>query len=315
MSAANKVRPKDFFSNAEWDTLSARQAWRGPVLVLHAWGIIIAAFALFAVFPNPLTFLLAVMLTGGRQLGLAILMHDAAHGALHPNRAINNFLGQWLCAAPVGANLEQYRTYHLTHHKYVQQPEDPDLVLAAPFPVTKDSMRRKIIRDLTGQTFFRQRAAAFKQVSALSENDNGAAAKQAEVLSSKRAFRDHLLVNLALFLILALAGAWWLWPSVWLIGLATWFPFVTRIRNISEHACVPDSEDPLAHARTTHASWWERLFIAPYWVHYHSEHHAFMHLPCYRLPIAHKMLIDKGHGERIPQMASYLDVLHVAASA
>ena len=89
--------------------------------------------------PNPLTWLIAVMVVGARQLGLAILMHEAAHGGIHTNKAINEWVGQWLCAVPVGADLASYRSYHLQHHKFTQQPEDPDLSLSAPFPITKES--------------------------------------------------------------------------------------------------------------------------------------------------------------------------------
>src|SRR3546814_18092245 len=53
------------------------------------------------------------------------------------------------------------RTYHLQHHKYTQQPEDPDLSLSKPFPTTRASLWRKVLRDLTGQTFFKQRVAQF----------------------------------------------------------------------------------------------------------------------------------------------------------
>ena len=42
-----------------------------------------------------------------------------------------------------------------------QQPEDPDLSLSAPFPITKESFYRKAIRDLTGQTFVKQRLPLF----------------------------------------------------------------------------------------------------------------------------------------------------------
>ena len=90
------------------------------------------------------------MLIGARQLGLAILMHDAAHGALHSNAKVNDWVGEWLCAAPVGARLQSYRDYHLKHHRYTEQPEDPDLALSAPFPITRASLWRKIVRDLTG---------------------------------------------------------------------------------------------------------------------------------------------------------------------
>ncbi len=124
-----------------------------------AWALIAAAGAMFVLWPNPLTYVLAVMLIGARQLGLAILMHDAAHGALHQDQKINDWVGEWLCAAPVGARLEGYRAYHLKHHRYTEQPEDPDLSLSAPFPITRKSLTRKIIRDLTGQTFLKQRSA------------------------------------------------------------------------------------------------------------------------------------------------------------
>ena len=88
----------------------------------------------------------SVMLIGARQLGLTILMHDAAHGALHPNAKVNDFLGHWLAGAPMGGHLKAYRQYHLTHHRFAQQEEDPDLILSKPFPVTRTSLRRKIIR-------------------------------------------------------------------------------------------------------------------------------------------------------------------------
>src|SRR3712207_1263857 len=52
-----------------------------------------------------------------------------------------------------------YRRYHLAHHAHTQQAEDPDLVLSAPFPITRASYRRKFWRDITGQTGYQQRKA------------------------------------------------------------------------------------------------------------------------------------------------------------
>jgi hypothetical protein len=64
--------------------------------------------------------------------------------------------------------------------------------------------------------------------------------------------------------------------------MATWFPLVTRLRNIAEHALVAkDEPDPFRHARTTKANWIERALIAPYHVNFHAEHHLFMHMPCW----------------------------------
>ena len=134
----------------------------GALLVLHAWGLIAGSMALFVWWPNPLTFVLAVMVIGTRQLGLAILMHDAAHGLLFANRRLNEWVGTWLCAAPIFTSLTLYRPYHLTHHRHTQQAEDPDLGLSAPFPITRGSLWRKISRDLTGRTAYQRRLEQFR---------------------------------------------------------------------------------------------------------------------------------------------------------
>jgi fatty acid desaturase len=294
MAAVARIDPKEVFTPEEWARLSPRSSWRGLALVAVCWGLILAAGAMFVVWPNPLTFVLAVMVIGARQLGLAILMHDAAHGALHPNQRVNDWVGEWLCAAPVGGRLQSYRDYHLKHHKFTEQPEDPDLPLSAPFPITRASLWRKIARDLTGQTFLKQRAAQ------LSRGGNA----------------HFLITNAAMFLALALAGYWWAYPALWIIPMATWLPLVTRLRNIAEHACVnARADDPFTHARTTLANPIERLLIAPFWVHFHAEHHAFMHVPCYRLERMHHMLMDKGYWSRMKIAGGYLSVLNEAAPA
>lgn len=306
MPAVARISPKAFFSAEEWAGLSARSSWKGLALVAHCWAVILLAVA--AAVAWPVLIPLAVMVVGARQLGLAILMHEAAHAGLHPNLKLNDWVGHWLCAVPVGASLKAYRPYHLAHHKYAQQAEDPDLVLSAPFPVTRASLRRKIIRDLTGQTFFRQRIAPF-----LGRPDAGAP-EGARVTA--RSALPFLAVNAGLLLAATLAGAWWAFFVLWLLPMATWFPLVTRLRNIAEHACVENSAvDPMRQARTTGASWWERAFIAPYWVNFHAEHHLFMHLPCWSLPRAHRLLGEKGVTGRMEVRPGYLDVLRTASSA
>ena len=309
MPAAARVDPKDFFTPADWAGLNTRSAWRGLALVAHAWGVILLAGAAAAVFPWILP--LSVMVIGTRQLGLAILMHEAAHGGLHPNPRVNDFVGHWLCAVPIGADLKSYRPYHLKHHKYAQQPEDPDLVLSAAFPVSRASLRRKIVRDLTGQTFVRQRIAPFvaRASRAASEDLPEGAVTTAQALG------PFLAVNFIALPILFAAGPGWVWFACWLLPLATWFPLVTRLRNIAEHAVAPDLNDPLRHARTTRASWLERAFIAPYWVNYHCEHHMFMYLPCWSLPRAHRLLEANGHTARMEVKRGYRQVLGLAASA
>ncbi len=312
MPAAPRAKPSDLFAPEEWAPFQSRAAWVGPVLVLHCWGVI--ALAVAAGIAWPVLIPLCIAIVGTRQLGLAILMHEAAHGGLSPNPRLNDFLGHWLCAVPVGASLAAYRPYHLSHHKFAQQPEDPDLVLSAPFPVSRASLRRKIVRDLTGQTFFKQRVllplAAMRGRKAERATDD----HDYEAIVTGRSIAPFLLVNAALLLGLTLAGAWWAYFALWLLPMATWFPIVTRLRNIAEHACVEGSAtDPFRAARTTRASWWERAFIAPYWVNFHAEHHLFMHVPCWKLPALHRAVRARPQGERMEVASGYVEVLRTAS--
>ena len=285
------TKPSDFLTPEQVRSLGGRSNLMGALLVLHAWALIAGSMALFVWWPNPFTFLVGVMVIGGRQLGLAILMHDAAHGLLFADRRLNDWVGTWLCAVPVFTSLSLYRPYHLTHHRFTQQAEDPDLGLSAPFPITRKSLWRKVVRDLTGQTAFQRRREQFRRGVAV---------------------REPLIVNALMWAGLAAAGYWWLYPVLWLVPLATWYQLVSRIRNIAEHAVVPNNNDPLRNTRTTYAGPLMRLLVAPYWVNFHLEHHLFMFVPCWRLPAAHRALLGAGHRGRMEVQESYGSVLRRA---
>ena len=124
----------------------------------------------------------------------------------------------------------------------------------------------------------------------------------------------QFVVNALLFAGLALAGVWWAYPLLWLVPLLTWMMVITRIRNIAEHAVVPDSDDPLRNTRTTRASLFERLFIAPYYVNYHLEHHLLFYVPCYNLPRVHTILMRSAHAARMEVQPNYLAVLRLATA-
>lgn len=310
MAAAPTLRPTDLFSKEEWTGLRRRSNVFGLGMVVHCWMVIFGAIALSVW--QPWLIIFAVPIIGARQLGLAVLMHEAAHGGLHSNGRVNDWVGHWLVGAPVGASLKSYRPYHLKHHKYGQQAEDPDLGLAAHFPITKASLRRKIIRDLTGQTFYKQRLNQIANAIGLKLRPGKG--NENRVTAAREAAFPFLLTNLVLLIGLSLAGVWWAYFVLWLLPMATWNQMVTRLRNIAEHAVLPDNETAMGLARTTRANLLERALIAPYWVNYHCEHHMFMHLPCYRFPAAHKLLHSKGMTEKMEIKNGYLTVLNIASS-
>lgn len=297
MSVYHRVKASDLFTPAELDRVRHASDALGVLCVAHAWGVIAGAMALTAWqwWLAPLAFIVI----GSRQLGLAILMHDAAHGILTKSKRLNDFLGQWFLAYPVFTDLVPYRVYHLKHHRSTQQPDDPDLELSKHFPITRESFRRKLIRDITGQTGYQQRKAAFASV-----------IKRGQWAT----LAGWLGTNAVILAACIAAGFWWLYPVLWLGPMLTWFQVIVRVRNIAEHAVVPDNNDPFRNARTTIANPLARALLAPYWVNYHVEHHLLFWVPCYRLPLMHRMLKAKGITARMEVRPGYFDVICQATS-
>lgn len=301
--------PTESFSPAEIASVRERSDLNGFLCAAHAWLGIAACMMLYALWPNPLTFVAAVILIGSRQLGLAILMHDAAHGVLLKTHWANEFVGQWLCGLPVFSDMIGYRHYHLIHHRKTQQPDDPDIALSAKFPITRKSYRRKFIRDLTGQTGFKQRRSQIRN--ALGKPGAGFSERFA---TFRKRMGAMVVANIILLAILTAFGKPHYYLMFWLLPLITWQQVVTRIRNIAEHAMVPDNDDPMRNARTTYAKWWERVIFAPYWVNYHVDHHLMFYVPCYNLPKLHELLLQKGLGPKMEIQHNYFDVLKLATS-
>jgi len=310
---------RSVLSREEVEELLTLHDLRAAGSVLLDWGLVFASFAAVAAWPNLLTVLLALFVIGGRQLGFAILMHEAAHRVLFRSRRLNDFVGNWLCAYPVWNDTAPYRAYHLQHHARTGTPDDPDLGLAAPFPVTRASLRRKIWRDLSGQTGLKRARATLRRDLGRSRGRArreelaltfGAAGKTAAGL---RNLRGVLVANGVLFGLLAWAGhpaLYALWVGAWL----TTFSLAMRIRSIAEHGMVPEPTDELRGTRTTLARWWERLLLAPNHVNYHLEHHLLMTVPHYHLPRLHRRLRERGLLDEACVSRGYLEVLRLASS-
>lgn len=144
------AKVRDVLSTAEVQELTTASNASGARALITTWSIIAFAFALVAWLPHPLTVGAALILLGGRQLALAVLMHDASHRALFANRRVNDFAGVWLCGAPVWSSLYRYRRHHMAHHALAGSDADPDIGLVTAFPTTRASLARKLARDLFG---------------------------------------------------------------------------------------------------------------------------------------------------------------------
>jgi fatty acid desaturase len=287
---------KNQFTKQELRDILALEDWRSVRTLIVNWGIVFASFALVGWSANPLTILLALFAIGGRLLGCSIVMHEASHRSFLSNRKWNDWVGNWFGAYPVWSEVAPYRSYHLVHHAKTGTDADPDLSLTLPFPISKQSFWRKVWRDLSGQTGWKQLTLTFKRDVGIGSrgtqrNQGLASGEKPDVGWHKLA--PVLVSNGVILGILALFGRpelYLLWP----IALLTTFRLALRIRSIAEHAMTGPAEDPLRNTRTTIVSWWERLFFAPNFVNYHLEHHLLMTVPHYKLPKMHRLLQDKG---------------------
>jgi fatty acid desaturase len=285
-------------------------------MVASNWLLIAAAMALVAWAPNPLTVIAALFVIGARQLGLGIVMHEAAHRTLFRNRRLNDWVGNWLAAYPIWVEVAPYRAYHLVHHRRTGTDQDPDLGLAAPFPVSRASLRRKVWRDLSGQTGWQQATAVLRRDLGLARGPIQRALGMNEGQQPDTGWHKLVpvaLTNGVLFALLTLAGH----PALYLLWVVAWlttYRLVTRIRSIAEHGMVPDRLDPLRNTRTTLAAWWERLLVAPNRVNFHLEHHLLMSVPHQNLPALHRLLRARGAIDAACVTSGYRAVLRLAAA-
>jgi fatty acid desaturase len=304
----------EHFSTDELRELRAIRDHRAWLTLAVDYGLIAASMALVAYAPNVLTVVVALCIIGTRQLGLAVVMHESSHYTLFKNRKLNDFVGTWLAGYPIYLSAEMYRAHHLEHHAKTWTEEDPDLSLAAGFPVSRASMTRKVMRDLLGVTGLKQLIGTTYLVIKVvrgEQVDSGTLPLRLERSPAIRMVIGTLITNLILFGVLWALGH----PMLYLLWFGAWMTtskLVARIRSIAEHAVVPDPTDPIGQTRTVRAGWLARLLIAPNFVQYHLEHHLLMTVPHYSLPKFHEMLRERGLLEDACVADNYAQVLRVA---
>lgn len=292
----------DILSKEEINSFLVKSNYEGFKSIFITYFIIISTFLVIAYFPNPLTILLGIVLLGGRQHALGVLLHDCVHGTLFKSKKLNYFFGTWFCGLPLLADFETYQKIHLQHHAKAGTHDDPDLSNYKNYPVNTASLRRKIFRDLTFQTGIKFLAFTLLK-------GNNVMAKSV----SKKYLWKSLFVHLILFTILYLISYPWLY-LIWTISFLTTYMLYLRIRQIAEHGNVPNlfDKEPRLNTRTTYANFFEKLILAPNQVNFHLEHHISASVPPYQLKRLHKILLEREYYKDIRFRKGYLNILNLA---
>ena len=204
---------------------------------------------MFALWPGPLIFVAAVSVIGSRKMGLANLMHEAAHNALFADRRLTDLIGEWLCRRPILGDLPAHRRYHLQNHRHIQTDRDIDLAPSSAYPTIRASMARKVLRDLHGRTGLRLMAVRIGYHFRMpGDVDDDPADRDLTIGTFVKQPHRGVIANAVLFAVFRAAGARWWWLAVWLLALLpllamlTLFQVVLRVGNIAEHGAVERCE-------------------------------------------------------------------------
>ncbi len=282
-----RLAPEDLRPLQRLSTSKALAALAGT------WALIALSIAAALYTGHWLVWIVAALVVGRCQHALAVLMHDAAHYRLLENRALNDFVGQWLCAKPIASHLYIYRTVHLRHHRYLHTPQDPDLSLSEPFPCGRRSFVRKLLRDASGVSALVMRGYV---------TVDKASGRMRLTPGSGNLFRywspqtiATRALAAAIVLGLVAMGFGWAFLALWVLPLLVVYQVILRVRGVLEHAAVPDKIDPLRNARTVISrNPVASFFLNPHHVGYHLEHHLYPGVPHYNLPGLHAALAATG---------------------
>lgn len=227
---------------------------------LHTWWAYLGAFVLMA----------------RGHVGLNILGHEAAHRLLFSNRRVNDTVGRWLLGYPTFQAMLAYRRSHFAHHRDEMGPEEPDLSLYSGYPVPPDSWRRKLKRDATGVSAYKNFRGLFS------------AAKRGATEARQILVVHAVLIGVCVLVMRPLMYVVWVasWSSLWRVS--------NRLRSIAEHGGMIRSKDRRLTTHVIRQSRLARFWMVPYNTGWHLAHHVDMGVPWRNLPRLHQELVDAG---------------------
>src|SRR5262245_61421961 len=230
---------------------------------------------------NLIVWVVVFLLMGRAHAQFAALMHEAAHRLLFRNRAINDWVGRWLLGYPSFTPTDLYRRSHMAHHREEFGPDEPDIPLYRGYPISRASLRRKLVRDATGRTGWKlfkglPRAARLK----------GPAGTQA---------RRIIAVQLLLIAISIAVGHPWVYWLLWFAPYLTVWRVINRLRSIAEHGGMQRSKDRRETTHSVRQTWAARFALVPFHIGWHLAHHVESGVPMAHLPAFHAELRRAGY--------------------
>jgi fatty acid desaturase len=250
------------------------------VNVLSVWAQSFGVVAVAALIDRWWAWAIAFVLMGRAFALYAILAHEAGHRLLFSDRRANDVVGRWGLAYPAFVPFDLYRRSHFAHHKDEMGPNEPDLGLYRGYPITRASMRRKLRRDATGNSGWKNLKGLLRAFT----SDVGRP-------SALRILAAQVVVAVILTV---LTGHWWAYPVLWLLPWMTVWRVINRLRSIAEHGGMARSRDRRETTHVVRQTWLARFWMVPFNTGWHLAHHVDMGVPFRNLPTLHAELVDAG---------------------
>jgi fatty acid desaturase len=305
-SALTEMVPNDRFRTDGRPVGDLRdELYRVPNLanVGHTFGIWIQSvgvIALAAWWGNPIGWVIAFLMCCRAMVRFAILMHESAHRLLFSNRRWNDRVGKWLVAYPAFVPIDAYRRVHMAHHKEEFGPREPDMALYSGYPLPADSWRRKLTRDATGNSGWKNLKGLLTGFKA-----PGARKVVAQIWG----------VQVVMFALLwVVGGHWWVWPMFWLLPWMTAWRVLNRLRAVAEHAGLKASADRRETTHHVRQSAIAKFIFVPFNTGYHLGHHVDIGVPFSSLPKFERELREVGYIQPELEWPSYLALWRHARS-
>jgi fatty acid desaturase len=267
---------------------NARNAAAVVALYAQTIGIVVLAVWL----DNWFAWAAAFVLMGRAHAQFAALMHEAAHRLLFRNRKLNDFAGRWLLGFPAFTPIDAYRRGHMAHHRDEFGPDEPDIPLYRGYPISRQSLRRKLVRDATGQTGWKLFKGLLRAVRA----------DDASIRFQARAIVATQLVLIAVGIALGHPFVYFL---LWLAPYLTVWRVINRLRSIAEHGGMQRSKDRRVTTHSVRQLPVARFFIVPFHIGWHLAHHVDAGVPMANLPKLHTELARAGYVSDALEYRSY----------
>ena len=280
LSAADRVR------------LRKIPSYRNAVTVAWLYGQNIAILVAAARINHIVMWVLAFLLMGRMHAQFLSLMHEAAHRLLFSHKQTNDFVGNWLLGYPVMTSTQAYRRVHMAHHKREFGPNEPDIPLYANYPISPASLRRKLVRDATGQTGWKLLRG---QMRGLRSPDSRVRHTLIKMLS----------LQVVIAAIFAMTGYWWMYLVMWVLPYLTVWRVINRLRSIAEHGGMREDDDRRYTTHSVHQHLLARFYMVPYNIGFHMAHHVDAGVPFRHLPEYHRLLHEANFLDDALEYSSY----------